>query len=376
VPFYPTPPASQGRSPVLGCIFALSLFLNIAAVIVLGLVCLISFFGFSASSDAGLTLIERHHSGNTSSKDKVAIITLDGAIMEGLLRYPHQQIEQAGKDSAVKAVVLRINSPGGSITGSEDLYQKLTELKKGNLGEKRQAKKLVVSMAGLAASGGYYAAMPADYLIGERCTMTGSIGVFAAFPQAEELLKWARFKMEVIKQGEIKDSGSPFHDMNDKEKAVWQSLINQAYNQFIEVVETGRPDLKGKLLEKFPYAVAPLRENGQEIKQSGPANMTRYRADGGLFTATEARDLGLIDEVGSLEDAINKARSLAKIPSDCNVVQYERLKTLSEQLLGIRKDPPPAGQLSPEMIERALTPRLWYLAPGAELAGLAAAARE
>src|SRR5262249_11470813 len=156
--------------------------------------------------------------------------------------------EAAASDSHVKAVVLRINSPGGTITGSDDLHRRLTELRDGtNPRQKGGKKPLVVSMGSLAASGGYYVAMPAEDIAAERTTITGSIGVYAAFPNISGFAKEHKFGMNVVKAGAIKDSGSMFKDMTAQERQLWQDMVDHAYKQFTQVVEQGRPNLKGKM---------------------------------------------------------------------------------------------------------------------------------
>jgi protease-4 len=235
-------------------------------------------------------------------------------------------------------------------------------------------------MASLAASGGYYVAMPgrkkgeqASLIYAERTTLTGSIGVFASFPDVSGLLKqdWLKIDWNTIKQGEIKDAGSPFKKMEPKERQVWQDMVDDAYNQFLDVVEKGRPGLKGKLLDRFE--VKPVNAGPPKEKPAEPAQpYTRYRADGGIFTAARAKELGLIDEVGTLDDAVDAARKEAELPSDCKVVRYERVRTLAEQLFGLHQRQAPASLLEPERLRHALTPRLWYLAPGHEVEALLA----
>jgi len=362
----PPPPRGSGK-PLLGCAFVFSMLFNILAVLFIFIACTGYFFSGVSPADPHAPLTERFYSGSTSGKDKIAIITLDGVIGEGLLGFVHKQIDQAAKDKNVKAVVLRINSPGGSITASDDLHRRLRELRDGNKARQTTGRPLVVSMAGLAASGGYYVAMPAKTLVAERTTLTGSIGVYASFPNVTGLAEKWGFSMETIKQGDIKDSGSPFKEMKAPERAVWQNMVNHAYLQFVQVVEEGRPDLKGKLLERFevqPEAVAD---------QPAPAPVKRYRADGGIFTADKALELKLIDQIGYLDDAVQAARSLAQFGDGAKVIQYERSRTLSETLFGVQGTRSAPSAFDPARLARGLTPRLWYLAPGADLAGIVAA---
>src|SRR5205807_4877119 len=141
----------------------------------------------SGSESDGPPVREKFHGGTSGASDTVAVVTIDGVIMEGALTYAHKQIDRAAGDKNVKAVVVRVESPGGTITASDDLHRRLTQLRDGNPVKKTAAKpNLVVSMGNMAASGGYYISMPAKTLYAERTTMTGSIGVYAAFPTISE----------------------------------------------------------------------------------------------------------------------------------------------------------------------------------------------
>jgi protease-4 len=355
------PPATPAAVPVRRwAVRRIALFLLFAGAVVL----LVAWLLGERS-----TLEEHHYSGPSSARDKIAIIRLDGVIMEGLLGFVHKQIDAAARDEHVKAVVLRINSPGGTITASDDLHHRLVELRDGNPDKKTHPKKLIVSMGSLAASGGYYAAMPAETLVAERTTLTGSIGVFAAFPNVHKLTDKYGVEMIVIKRGEVKDSGSMFKPMTVEDRQVWQDMVDHAYQQFLTVVEEGRPQLKGKLREELPHEITVPNDEGKK-------SYVRRRADGGIFTADEAKKLGLIDEIGYLETAIQHARTAAGLGTDTTVITYDRPWSLAESVLGVRA-PQPAGQFDLAKLANGLTPRVWYLAPGGELAGfLAAAGRE
>lgn len=367
-PYYPPP---QGRSPLVGCLLAFSLLLNIG----LGGFAFLACLGAAALNTGGdfsqAGLQENLHSGNASGKDKVAIINLEGVIMDGMLGYVHKQIHQAARDKSVKAVVLRITSPGGSITASDDLHQKLLELKQGNQGRKLHGvPHLVVSMGSLAASGGYYVAMPAGKIFAERTTMTGSIGVYASFPSVEGLSKQIGAGMITIKQGEIKDSGSSFKAMTPKERQVWQDMVDQSYNLFVKVVEDGRPNLKGKMLDKID--ILPLQAGPMLVGAGQAVPYQRYRADGGIFTADQALRFGLVDQIGSLDDAVAEAKKLAGMSEDGKVIRYEKPKTFTDVLLDMKSGGVVPQGLDLSRLPQALTPRLWLLAPGCELAGVSA----
>jgi protease-4 len=341
--------------------------------------------GLGSADLATTPLTEIQFSGKATSKNKIAIVRLDGVIMEGMLKYVHKEIDQAAKDKTVKAVVLRINSPGGSVTASDDLHRRLTRLRDGDPEKKTDPKSLVVSMASLAASGGYYVAMPAHPLFAEPTTITGSIGVYTAFPNVQQLGDKIGFHMNLIKQGNLKDSGSPFEEMTADERRVWQDFVNHAYLQFVQVVEEGRKDLKGQLLKPItiepvvvtppPGAInAPKEEAGEQGSKKVPRGpYIRYRADGGIFTAEQARNLKLIDNIGHLEDAIRAASAAAGLGDDYRAIQYEKQHTLAELFLGARSAPRPANALEPARLKAGLSPRLWYLAPGYQAAGILAA---
>ena len=369
----PSPP-EKPQTPVFGCLFAVSVLFNIGAALVLIIVCAGVLFNshFGSSGSEGI-LTEKVLAGNETAKEKVAVIQLDGVIMEGTLNYVHKQIEQAGKDKQVKAVVLRINSPGGSITASAELHRRLTELTNGNKAKKYDSRPLVVSMGSIAASGGYYVAMPGKVVYAEESTMTGSIGVYGAFLNVSKLADEHGVTMNIIKAGDIKDSGSPFKQMTPEERQVWQDMIDHAYNQFLDVVVQGRKDQQLNrldLLNKFD--VTPVKVGDKPRGKPYQRNI----ADGGVWTADKAKELKLIDEIGTLEDAIQKAHDLAKMGSDYKAVEYEKPKSLSETLFGVQGAKPVglnSPLLDPARLRNSLTPRLWYLAPGSELAGMLAA---
>jgi protease-4 len=372
----PRNPPPPSRSSSLGCAFALSFILNLVGGLAVLLVCL---GVFVLRKPDTLRLGEKHYSGQSHATDKVAIITLDGVILEGLLGYANKQIEQAIEDHNVKAIVVRINSPGGSITASDDLYRKLIELRDGNTKKDHAPRPLIVSMGGLAASGGYYVAMPGQTIFAEPTTLTGSIGVYTSFPNVKKLGDQYGVAVNTIKQGQIKDSGSPFGEMSPHEQQVWQDMVDDAYQRFVRVVEKGRPMLSGgKLLE--PLTITPVKAGPTFLKAEADKKKpyTRYLADGGVWTADNALKYKLVDKIGTLDDAVQAAHDAANLSENYQAIKYERPSTLADLLgLGAQSPVPPSGSvLDPARLEAAFAPRLWYLAPGAELSGLFAAMRE
>lgn len=324
-------------------------------------------FGDSAS----VPLSERFHSGHADAHDKIAIVRIEGPLLEGFLAYAHKQVEQAAADPAVKAIVLRINSPGGTITASDELYRRLVNLREGTTpGHPGFKKPLVVSMASITASGGYYIAMPAERLVAERTTLTGSIGVYAAFPNFAGLAKKYGFEMETIKAGGLKDSGSMFKEMKPQERQVWQDMVDHAYEQFLAVVEEGRPKLKGKLREAVSEKMIPVPPNGNEHpKAPQEVKYVRQRADGGIFTADRALFYGLIDQIGYLEDAVKEASKTAGLGDNYRAIVYERPQTLLSALMQTQSAQP-GSQVDFHRLATAAAPRLWYLAPQSDLAAI------
>jgi protease-4 len=359
----------------MGCALTLSVLLNLGCGGLIVLFCLggmfLGNFGGGLGGDlAGGGVVEKHFAGNQSVKRKVAIIHVDGVILEGLLGHVYKQIESAAEDSQVKAVVLRIDSPGGSVTASDNLYRRLLELRDGSTAKKTDGKPIIVSMGALAASGGYYIAMPGQLLLAEPATLTGSIGVYASLPNLTKMEDKVGFTMTTIRAGEIKDSGSPFREMSPKERQVWQDQIDSYYLLFLDVVKKGRPAIKDDLLKQIP--LEPLNVGQPDQPKGKP--YTRYRADGGVWLGPKAVELKLVDRIGFLDDAIAEARKAGELEEDAKVIEYQRPRTFAEKLLGMR-----SGQsglvLEAGRLKQALVPRAWYLAPGHELAGLAAAAQ-
>ena len=350
-----------------GCLFPFLLLSLLANLVFAAVV-------FWPSGDDEPPATETYLYGPKAARDKVAVVRADGALVEGLDAHVLNQIRTAGADDTVKAVVVRINSPGGTIGSSEDIHRELTRLRAGKhpRNPDAKAKAVVASMGAMAASGGYYIAMPAEKVFAEKSTLTGSIGVFAAFPNVAELANKNGVRMEMIKAGGIKGSGSPFHAMTPQERQPWQDMVDQAYDQFLEVVAAGRPKLTTERLRSeivIRKRTPAYDDKGNVIEPRNEVEVTRYRADGGTFTAAEAKKFDLIDEIGLLEDAVAAAASSAGL-GEYRVVGYERPPSLLTVLLGV--EAPSAGP-DLQQVSAGLTPRIWYMAPQAELGGIIAA---
>ncbi len=219
--------------------------------------------------------------------DKVAVVEVEGIITEP--ESINKQIKEFVERDDVKAIVVRINSPGGGVGPSQEIYR---EVKKAGA-----KKKIIASLGAVAASGGYYIAAGADKIIANPGTITGSIGVIMEFANAEELLNKIGFKGYVIKSGEYKDIGSPLRGMKDDEKRLLQSVIDDVHQQFVGIVAENRK-LKIDAVKKF--------------------------ADGRIFSGQQAKNIGLVDDIGNFQDAIDIAASMANIKGKPVVLYPEK----------------------------------------------------
>ena len=362
-------PAPPRRRPY-GCFLLVSLLLNVVLAYAL----------WPSTAEDNETVPESHLYGPRRAADKVAVVRADGPLVEGLDRHILRQIRTAARDPQVKAVVVRIDSSGGTIGSSEDIHRELTRLRAGQHPRYPDVtpKPLVASMGAIAASGGYYIAMPAEKVFAEKTTLTGSIGVFASLPNVSELAKDNGVRMELIKAGQIKGSGSPFHELTPAERQPWQDMVDQAYDQFLGVVAAGRSMLTKERLKSEPVirkTAFVYNEKGNVKTDNTGQPITvpveRFRADGGTFTAAEAKQFQLIDDIGLLEDAVAAAAQSAGV-EEYRVVTYEDPPGLLGMLLGVRAKS--AGAPDVAQLANGLTPRVWYLAPQCEVAGILAAA--
>jgi protease-4 len=361
-----TPQAGYSRR--YGIVLILSLLANIALAVFF----ILALVGPTDTSGAGL--IEHHYSGEPDAADKVAVVRISGVLMDGSIGHALHQIERAAKDPAVKAVVVRINSPGGTITASENLHRALTELRD-NTHTRFQGtapKPLIASMGDMAASGGYYIAMPSKVVLAEPTTITGSIGVFAALPNAAEFAQEHGIKLILVKAGDLKAGGSPLQSLSPEERQPWQDLVDHAYDRFLTVVSDGRNIPRDRLLnEKTERSVPRYDDKGNPL--NGPNGkpevivLKRYRVDGGIFTPPQAKELGLIDEIATLPTAIRRAADAARLSRFKGVV-YERQKSLVEQLIGVELRQAEATHSLNHLASLA-SPKVWYLTPGHELTG-------
>jgi len=209
-----------------------------------------------------------------SSVNRIGVVSINGPIYDSLKI--SEQLEEFANDGSIIAVVLRVDSPGGSVAASQEIYDAVVEL--------RKSKKVVASMGSIAASGGLLVACAADKIIANPGTITGSISAIMQFANFEELLKKIGLKSSVVKSGKYKDIGSPLRDMTPEERKIIQELVDDIYNQFVDVVVKDRKLSREKVLEI---------------------------ADGRVFSGRRAKEYGLIDDLGDMNYAAKLATQLA-----------------------------------------------------------------
>ncbi len=272
---------------------------------------------------------ERFYSGNETAEKKIALIKINGTIMPPFTDRIIKSIRRAKKDARVKGVVLVIDSPGGLVADSHQIYHELTLL--------RKKKPVFVSMKRLAASGGYYVAMGAGTegkIFAEPTTWTGSIGVIIPRYDLTELVKRLGIQVEPLKTGSFKDTLSPFRPMSPEEKKLWSGILNDAYQRFIQIIAENRPKL-----------------DVQKVKAL---------ATGQIFTAEQAKQNGLVDEIGFLEDVLKAlARKLNLKEKEYRVVEYYFQPSMWELLSGELRARDPHAVLQ-QWLESTVPQALYY----------------
>ena len=229
------------------------------------------------------------------SGGKVAVVEIKGVIFES--REILKELHEHRRNDSIRAIVVRIDSPGGAVGPSQEIYATLKEID--------VEKPVVVSMGAVAASGGYYIALGSRKIVANPGTITGSIGVIIEISNIEGLMKWAKIRQEIIKSGPYKDIGSPFRSLTNDERDKLQAFVDDIFNQFVDAVATNRKLEKEEVLKL---------------------------ADGMIYSGRQALDLGLIDKLGALDDAIRIAAQEAGIEGEPSVV-YPSEKGKWKQLL-------------------------------------------
>ncbi len=232
--------------------------------------------------------------------DAVAIIYVEGPIVMGKpesdfsssgIAYSEtivKYLRDAGKDSSVKAIVLRIESPGGSVVASREIYDAI-------MAARTTGKPIIASFGEVAASGGYYIAAAAHKIYAHPATMTGSIGVISIIPNLEGLTEKIGVKMIVVKSGPHKDESYGYRDLTPEEREIWQKMIDEAYFDFVDIVAKGR------------------HLDVERVKQL---------ADGRIYTGKQAKEVGLADELGNLDAAVDAAAKMAKISGTPRRIEF------------------------------------------------------
>lgn len=221
--------------------------------------------------------------------DKIGVIQIDGTISSS--RAITSQLVKFRKDNKIKAIILRINSPGGSVGPAQEIYREVRRTIK--------TKKVIASLGCVAASGGYYVASAADRIVADPGTITGSIGVIMQFIRIEDLLGKIGVDFEILKSGEFKDIGSPDRKLTERDKEILNLLIGDIQTQFVEAVARGR----NLSIEK----VAEI-------------------ADGRVFSGARAKELGLVDVLGNFEDAVEIAKEMVGIEGEVRLVYPKKSK--------------------------------------------------
>ncbi|MHC4831953.1 MAG: signal peptide peptidase SppA [Planctomycetota bacterium] len=273
---------------------------------------------------------------------KIALIEVTGVIAEDMgggspfsgstrtVTYVRNRLDQAADDEDIAAVILRIESPGGTVSASDQIWKEIVDFKAAT------NRPVIVSMGALCASGGYYISAPADHIIAEPTTTTGSIGVIMSSFNLSGLLK--RFDVEAItlKAGDHKDLLNAYEPIRESDRAILQGLIDESYERFVTLISEGR---------------------GMDLAA------VKALADGRVYSANQAEANGLVDQIGYIDDAYAKARELASAP-DATVIRFKRESSFFDALTGRAQGAGGGGiqiVLDPQAIRWAETPRLMYL---------------
>ena len=245
------------------------------------------------------------HAGTTDAGfsgfgDRIGVVDLEGVILS-----PQPvvgQLKKFGDDSSIKAIILHVNSPGGGVAASEEIYREVKRIRE----EKK--KRVVVSIESVGASGAYYVASASNKIYADQGSIVGSIGVIAEWVNYGDLMRWAKLKPEVLKVGELKDTGDPSHEMTPAERAYLQSVIDNMYSQFVQAVADGR------------------HAKTDDIKAL---------ANGRVWTGEEALSLHLIDQIGDFQTAVDDTAKAVGIKGEPVLVHPEKeRRTVADLLFG------------------------------------------
>jgi protease-4 len=237
-----------------------------------------------------VTVLLTGEEGIAAGGAKIGVIAIDGVISSDLAERTVRLLTKYADDASIKAIVLKIDSPGGGVASSQEIYEEVRRIRSGG-------KLVVASLGSVAASGGYYIACVADRIFANAGTVTGSIGVIVQLANAEELLRKIGVESTVITSGPFKDSGTPTRALRPEERQVFQALVDDVYQQFVEAVAQGR---------------------------NLPVGEVRQAADGRIYTGRQAKDLRLVDELGGFQDAIAYAATTIGSEGKPKLVREEK----------------------------------------------------
>jgi len=275
-----------------------------------------------------------------TEKEKILIIPINGFISDSHRDLPFHrkssmvqeivsQLNLAAKDKDLKAVILKIDSPGGTVTASDMLYHEIIRFRQ------RSGARVVAITMGVAASGGYYIALPADYIFAHPTSITGSIGVVFLRPNVSGLMSKIGLEMGIEKSGKNKDMGSPFRRPTEEEQEIVQDLIDDLAGRFLTLVVSHR-----KLDDQARTSISSAR----------------------IYTAPDALRLGLVDQIGYMDDAIRKTTSIAGLSEGARVIVYRRTEYPDDNVYGTFSGKPAAPEIS--LIDPALIESLFPLHSG------------
>lgn len=235
--------------------------------------------------------------GGVSLRDKIALVRIEGPIVDS--KNPVEEVKDYAEDPSIKGIVMRVDSPGGAVAPSQEIFEEVRKA--------AGKKNVVVSMGSVAASGGYYISAPATKIVANPGTLTGSIGVIMEIPNVQGLLDKVGIKTEIVKSGRHKDLASSFKGLSEEDRAILQGVLDDVHEQFIAAVAEGR---------------------------RMPLDAVKKLADGRVFTGRQAKELGLVDELGSLQDAITISAQLAGIKGEPEIVTRKKKLSLFDILRG------------------------------------------
>jgi protease-4 len=232
--------------------------------------------------------------------DKIGVVELEGVILDSSVIVP--QIKKFGDDDSIKAIILRVNSPGGGVAASEEIYRAVKRIRDD------KKKRIVAAISTVGASGAYYVSSATNKIYADNGSVVGSIGVIAEWVNYGDLMRWAKLKPEVLKVGALKDTGDPSREMTPEERAYMQSLIDNMYGQFVQAVADGR------------------HAKTDDIKKI---------ADGRVWTGQEALSIHLIDQIGDFQNAVDDTAKSVGIKGEPVLVRPDKdRKTLADLLFG------------------------------------------